>query len=143
MVTSTRLLIVLNIVVGVSVGLTDIAAAQRLPGNVTPTHYALRFIPDLASETFTGTARIDVNILSPTSRIILNALDLTLTDVRMIQRGETSTATVEVDAERQQVELVVTKPVSIGDATIEIAFSGGLNQQLAGLYLVPLESAGT
>lgn len=135
MLASTRLLTVLNVVVTGSLGFADIAAAQRLPRDVMPTHYALRFTPDLASGTFTGTARIDVNIASPTPRILLNALDLKLTDVRLIQRDATSTARAEVNAERQQVELVLAEPASIGQATIEIAFSGDLNQQLAGLYL--------
>ena len=47
--------------------------AQRLPQNVIPSSYALRFTPDLAAEKFAGEETIRVAIKEPTSSIVLNA----------------------------------------------------------------------
>jgi hypothetical protein len=50
--------------------------AQRLPGGVTPQHYALTITPDLANATFTGTERIDVVLERPMRVITLNAAEI-------------------------------------------------------------------
>src|SRR5258707_537588 len=57
------------------------AQAQRLPATVRPHHYDLAFAVDLARERFDGTETIQVQVEEPTSRIVLNALDITFRDV--------------------------------------------------------------
>ena len=49
------------------------AFAQRLPGDVTPSHYDLSFDVDLANARFTGTETIRVNLSQPTRSVTLNA----------------------------------------------------------------------
>src|SRR2546425_7154687 len=57
------------------------ASAQRLPTIVTPEHYDLAFVVDLTRERFEGTETIGVRIAEPTTRIVLNAIDLQIRDV--------------------------------------------------------------
>lgn len=113
----------------------DLSLAQRLPGGVTPKHYALHLAPDLAAEKFTGTARIQVDIAAPRSTIVLNALELGISDVRVTQAGKTSAASVALDDEKQQATLTLPAPLSAGPAQLDLVFSGALTKQLAGLYL--------
>jgi puromycin-sensitive aminopeptidase len=119
----------------VSLAVPDAGFAQRLPGAVTPKHYTLRFTPDLTAATFTGTARIDVDVATPTSQVVLNALDLTLSEVRITQAGATRNAQVAMHPERQQAELTLSDPLVAGPAMIELSFAGALSKQLAGFYL--------
>ena len=52
------------------------ASAQRLPTNVTPSHYDLAFVVDLAREKFDGTETIRVQVGEPTSKVVLNAFEI-------------------------------------------------------------------
>jgi aminopeptidase N len=119
----------------VMLGSADFSAAQRLPEGVTPKHYTLQFAPDLAAEKFTGAARIQVDIAAPVSTIVLNALELTISTVRVTQAGKTSPATVTLDTGKQQATLALSAPLSRGPAQLDLGFSGALNKQLAGFYL--------
>ena len=111
------------------------AIAQRLPEGVVPSHYTLTFTPDLASATFAGDEDIAVRVTGPTSTIVLNALDLAITEVTVVQGTNTSRATVTYDKEKQQATLSLDRPVSAGEAHIRSHFTGSLNEQLGGFYL--------
>ena len=111
------------------------ASAQRLPGGVTPVHYDLQFEPDLANATFMGRARIQVTMAQPTSTVVLHAHQLTISGATVAQAGGQQTATVALDAETQQATLRTPQPLAAGEAAIELAFAGTLNDQLAGFYL--------
>src|SRR3954468_15752371 len=56
-------------------------SAQRLPATVTPEHYDLAFVVDLARERFEGTETIRVKVAEPTARVVLHAVDLELRQV--------------------------------------------------------------
>ena len=109
--------------------------AQRLPGGVTPLHYDLRFEPDLAKATFTGRAQIQVRLAEPSATVVLNALDLKVSAARIVQAGREQEGAVEADAERQQLTLRPAQPLAAGEARLDLAFAGTLNEQLAGFYL--------
>jgi len=135
MLPSSRLIRKLILSVIVTLSTADFSAAQRLPAGVTPKHYALRFAPDLAGEKFTGTARIEADVAAPRPAIVLNALELTISDARITQAGRTSPASVTLDAEKQQATLTPAAPLSAGPARIDLTFSAPLTKQLAGFYL--------
>ena len=121
--------------VTVMLGFADFSAAQRLPESVTPKHYALQLTPDLAAEKFTGAERIQVEIAAPVATVVLNALELTISSVRVTQAGKTSPATVTLDTGKQQATLALSAPLSAGPAQLDLEFSGALKKQLAGFYL--------
>ena len=50
----------------------------RLPRLAVPSAYRLELAPDLDAHTFTGTVEIDVEILEPTARLVLNSIELTI-----------------------------------------------------------------
>lgn len=76
-----------------------------------------------------------MEIRRPTRTIVLNALDLELSDVRITQGNVTQPARVEFDRDKEQASLMVERPLATGGATIELRFAGRLTGSLEGLYL--------
>jgi aminopeptidase N len=112
------------------------ARAQRLPQTVLPDHYQITFAPDLKAATFTGDESIQVRVEKETSSITLNAAEIDFKSVTVEARGVTQDAQVSLNAKDEQATLTVAKPIAAGPATIHIQFTGILNDQLRGFYLV-------
>jgi puromycin-sensitive aminopeptidase len=107
----------------------------RLPRTVTPRHYALRVAPDLDARRFDGTAGIEVTVHEPITQVVLNAVDLsfgaaTIRDAAGIEQD----GSVTIDREHQRATISFPRTVHPGEATLTIAYSGILNDQLRGFY---------
>ena len=111
------------------------AAAQRLPGNVVPEHYNLWFAPDLEKETFRGRESIDVVLTEPSTTVTLHAAEITFSEVTITSGGRTQTAKVTLDESRETATFTVPQPIAEGKATIQIQYSGILNDKLRGFYI--------
>ena len=111
------------------------ASAQRLPTNVTPDHYDLAFVVDLARERFDGTETIKVKVAEPTSTIVLHAIEIDFREVRIGTGPAAQTATVTLDEPSQTATLTVAKPIARGQTEIHIRYGGILNSQLRGFYI--------
>jgi aminopeptidase N len=109
-------------------------SAQRLSDVIVPHHYDLTFAPEFTNDRFTGAESIEVEIRRPTRTIVLHALDLELSAVRITQRNVTQPARVELDRDNEQASLTVERPLTTGRATIELRFAGRLTGSLEGLY---------
>ena len=111
------------------------ASAQRLPDTVLPTHYAISLEPDLKAATYSGNETIDVVLKTNTRSITLNSIEVAFQSVSVSAAGVTQTASVSLDPQKQQATLTVPKPIPAGTATLSIAFTGMLNNELRGFYL--------
>jgi aminopeptidase N len=111
------------------------AAAQRLPGGVTPEHYTLWFAPDLERETFRGRAEIRVRLDAAASAVTLHAAEITFGDVAIEAGGRTQPATVRLDPATETATLSVPDRMAAGPATLRITYTGILNDKLRGFYL--------
>jgi aminopeptidase N len=111
------------------------AFAWRLPQDVVPSNYKLRFVPDLAAATFSGEERISITILKPANFVKLNAADIEFDEVLIASGGESQKATVTYDADTEIATLTVGKPLAAGPASIAIRFRGILNDKLRGFYI--------
>ena len=109
--------------------------AQRLPTTVVPTHYRLTLAPDLKSATFWGVEQIDVNITQPLSSITLNSAEIAFQSVTIRSGGEQQSGAVSLDENKQQATFTFPKTLAAGPATLEIHYTGILNNQLRGFYL--------
>src|SRR5215470_5464541 len=54
------------------------ATPGKLPKTVAPIHYALDLTPDLDTLTFSGSEVVDIEVMEPTARLVLNAVDMTI-----------------------------------------------------------------
>lgn len=113
---------------------SGVAFAQRLPTNVLPDHYRLRFEPDFAQNRFSGEETIGVRLLQPASSITLNAAAIQFLDATITSGATTQAAQVSADAKREMATLTVAHEIPAGPARIQIRFGGILNDQLRGLY---------
>lgn len=111
------------------------ALAQRLPENVIPDHYSLTFTPNLRNATFGGQETIDVRVLRPGNSITLNSAEIEIQKATVSQGGNTQEAKVTFDPAKEQATLTLANPLAAGPATIEIQFTGILNDKLRGFYL--------
>ena len=111
------------------------AAAQRLPGGVTPEHYTLWFAPDLDTATFRGRAEIRVKLDAPATTVTLHAAEITFGEVTLEAAGGTQPATVRLDEKTETATLTVPQRMAAGPATIRITYTGILNDKLRGFYL--------
>ncbi len=111
------------------------AHAQRLPTTIRPEHYTLWFAPDFTTNTFTGTARIDVRSSTRTATVTLHAAELTIQTASVTVAGRTQQVRVSLDAATETATLTLAQPIPPGLATLDLQFSGILNDQLRGFYL--------
>ena len=111
------------------------AAAQRLPGGVTPEHYTLWVAPDIAAATFRGKVDIRVRIEKPTAAITMHAAEITFDAVTIDAGGRSVTATVSENAKDEMVTFTAPAPLPAGTATIHVTYRGILNDKLRGFYL--------
>jgi aminopeptidase N len=111
------------------------AHAQRLPELATPQHYKLTFAPDFDKDNFTGEETLQIQVLQPTSKIVLNSAEIEFQDVTIASAGSTQTAQVTLDKESEMATFSVGQPLQPGPATLQIHYTGILNNELRGLYL--------
>jgi aminopeptidase N/puromycin-sensitive aminopeptidase len=111
------------------------ASAQRLSQNVRPEHYTLTLKPDLKAATFSGIESIDVTLAEPTNAITLNAAEIAFESVSVTADGKRQKATVALNTEKEQATITIPEKLPAGKATLTIAYTGILNNELRGFYL--------
>ena len=109
--------------------------AQRLPSGVTPAHYAIHLTPDFSTDTFGGKVGIAVRVPTPSRSITLNAAEIQFHHATITAGGRVQEAAISLDADRETATLTVPRDVPAGAATIDIRFTGQLNDKLRGFYL--------
>jgi aminopeptidase N len=119
----------------VSLFLSGLVAAQRLPQIATPEAYKLTWTPDFDKNNFAAEEIIQIRLLKPTSEIVLNALEIDFQDTAITSNGATQKAKVSIDKDKEQATLAFDNQIQPGPATIQIRYTGILNDQLRGFYL--------
>jgi aminopeptidase N len=112
-----------------------LANAQRLPTTVRPERYTLTLTPDLKAATFSGVETIDVTLAEPLNAITLNAAEIAFQSVTVTANGKEQTAAVTLDKAKEQATFTFPEKLAAGKATLAIAYTGILNNELRGFYL--------
>ncbi len=107
---------------------------HRLPASVVPHHYRIRIEPDLDAATFSGTVSIDIETLDPVEHIDLHALDLEITSAHLVTDESRQSLEVKPVPEWQRIRVSTGKRIDPGRATLDLAFTGILNDLLVGFY---------
>ena len=117
------------------IGAAGPAQAQRLASTVRPEHYTLLLTPDLKAATFSGVETIDVSLGEATNAITLNSAEIAFQIVTITANGKQQKATVTTDKDKEQSTFTVADQLPAGKATLAIAYTGILNNELRGFYL--------
>jgi len=109
--------------------------AVKLPTGVLPTAYELKITPDLANFTFGGEVDIAIEVLSPTSSITLNAIELDISEARIGPKaGPAQNGEVTYDVPAETATIAFPSEIEPGPATLSLTFTGTLNDRLRGFY---------
>jgi aminopeptidase N len=110
----------------------------KLPKTVVPTHYALDLTPDLDKLTFAGSEVVDIDVMEPTARLVLNAVDIAIVTASV--DGGTASE-VMPDAAAQTVALAFPRPIAAGRHQLRMSFTGRINRFGRGLFAVDYPAA--
>ncbi len=105
----------------------------KLPKTVVPLHYEIELAPDLDKLAFKGREKVHIEVLEPTDRLVLNALELTIETASL---DEIASAEIAFDADAQTVTLTFPRPLAVGHHLLALAFTGRINRFGRGLFVV-------
>ncbi|MGZ4811441.1 MAG: M1 family metallopeptidase, partial [Terriglobales bacterium] len=91
-----------------------VGLAQRLPGDVIPTHYQITLTPNLKNATFDGEETIQVRLTKPLSKIVLNAAEIKFVDATVASGATNQTAKVTTDDKAEMATLALANAVPAG-----------------------------
>jgi puromycin-sensitive aminopeptidase len=117
----------------------------RLPSSVVPSKYDLSIEPDLTKSTFAGEESIAIDIKSKVSQILLNSVDLNVSNVVCTLQSEKAksfaASRVEKLAKQERVAISFPGPLNPGLYTLKLHFNGILKDDLRGLYRSSIKDA--
>jgi puromycin-sensitive aminopeptidase len=107
----------------------------RLDRRVVPSAYRLFITPNIDAATFAGRVEIDVEIVESLSELKLNSIELEL-GAATVTIGGTGHRSNDIvfDEAYETATFLFDTPLPTGNAVVEIAFDGILNDQLHGFY---------
>lgn len=113
----------------------------RLPTDVAPRRYEIRLAPEVGAATFEGQERIEIEVTSPTNRIVMNASELRIHSVSLHRgwaaqsdEGSAEPLSFDLDAPREFLILETESELAPGHYSVALSFSGVLNDKLCGFY---------
>ena len=109
--------------------------SHRLPTSVIPERYEIRLTPDLTQWTFAGDVKIALQVVQAVSVVVLNAAELSIQSVSMRRSdGAVLHGSAQLDDENEQAVLSFPETLAPGPYSLQIQFTGVLNDKLHGFY---------
>ncbi|MBP6029916.1 MAG: M1 family metallopeptidase [Sphingobium sp.] len=119
------------------------STTTQLPRVAVPSHYAIKVTPDAAKLAFAAEARVDIEIMSETSTLTMNANELAFTSATITAagKGKPVAGTLSTDAQAQTVTVSFKKPLKPGKYQLAFVYSGVINTQANGLFALDYTDA--
>ena len=114
----------------------------QLPRGIVPTHYEVSVTPDAGALAFSGRAAISSEVLEPTARITLNAIDLDFASVQL-SGGAAAAFTapkIAVDAAAQTATFTFARAIPPGTYRLAIDYAGTIGTQAVGLFALDYDT---
>jgi aminopeptidase N len=109
----------------------------KLPKDVIPLEYSAHLAPNLEANSFTGTETVEIEVLKPTSTIMLNAAALDIDSAALSGKGVKPTKLTPVlDDKQETLSFTLPKELAPGRYRLELAFRGKINREGRGLFYV-------
>ena len=112
------------------------APDYRLPLVARPERYEMELSIDIEHSAFSGRETITFNVVEATEVLVLNSVDLSIGEARLVTpSGESLEPQVTLEEETQRVRLTFDSRLTPAEGYgLTLGFSGSLNEQLRGLY---------
>ena len=114
----------------------------KLPKEVVPIEYSVRFVPNIDKLTFTGSETVELSVHKPVRQLILNALELKITGASIDGKALPQSA-MKIDEKKELLTLALPSQLVGGHHTLALSFSGKINQQGQGLFYMCYQEQGT
>ncbi|WP_135210834.1 M1 family metallopeptidase [Vitreimonas flagellata] len=111
---------------------------QWFEGGPNPLRYEIAITPNAEAATFAGEARITIEVTEPTQVLTMNALGLDVSRVRI----DNATAAFSTNEEAQTLSLTPRRALRPGRHTIEITYTGVIQDEAYGLFRVEYQDDG-
>ena len=111
----------------------------QLPREVRPTHYDISFEPHAGKLDFDGKAIIAIDVLQPTAKIVLQAMDMRFSSASLVSADGANafpTPKIEIDAANQTASFVFPQALPVGSYRLALAYSGKIGTQANGLFAI-------
>ena len=118
-------------------------ATTQLPRDVHPTHYQVAVVPHADKLAFDGRIAITVEVLKPTDRIVLNAVDMTFANTTLKPasgKGKALTPKVSTDAQAQTATFAFDAPLAAGSYVLGTDYTGRIGTQANGLFAIDYDT---
>lgn len=111
------------------------SVVTQLPRTAIPRHYQIEVTPDAANLRFAGRVGIDLDIVQPTDRLVLNAKELSF-DSAMLHppSGAAIPGKASVDAKTETVTFDFGRQLPRGHYRLDIGYRGVIHQQANGFF---------
>jgi len=116
-------------------GLSDRSAAAGLPNDVVPRSYLIHLDPNFETRITDGVESIEIEVLKPTHRIVLNALDTQIAEARIEIGDRVEELIGQLDSTQQTVSFEFKSVLQAGNYTLSIKFQSRMNQDPHGLFI--------
>jgi aminopeptidase N len=109
----------------------------KLPKDVIPVEYVAHLAPDLDRNTFQGSETVEIEVLRPTSTIMLNAAALDIDSASLTGKGiQALKLTPVLDEKQETLSFTLPAPLAPGRYQLALAFRGKINREGRGLFYV-------
>ncbi len=119
------------------------ATPGKLPKDVIPLLYDAHLVPDFGNDSFKGSQTVEIEVLRPTARIVLNAANLVI-ERAAIEGRDLARQTLQplVDEASQTVSFQLAAPLTPGRYALALGFRGQINREGRGLFGVSYMAGG-
>jgi Aminopeptidase N len=95
----------------------------KLPKEVVPAEYSIRVVPNIDKLTFTGTETVKLSVRSPVQKLVLNALELEITEASLDGKM-LPTSAIKIDKENELLTLALPSELTLETTHSRLASLG-------------------
>ncbi|MCH7746105.1 MAG: M1 family peptidase, partial [Chloroflexi bacterium] len=106
--------------------------AFMLPASVRPVRYRLTLEPNLSDFTFRGQESVDIDVLEPTSKIVLNSAEIAVQScsLTLADGSAVTPQNISLDESEETLTFEFESTIPTGAARLDIEFTGAPNDRL-------------
>jgi aminopeptidase N len=107
-----------------------------LPKEVLPQSYLIYLEPDVGNGVTEGVESVEIEVLQPTNRIVLNAFETQITEARIQIGDRAQELSPQFDSNQQTVSFALENVLPPGKFTLSIKFQSRIAEQPQGLFIL-------